>query len=296
MDKRSILIADAEHEFVSELEKNLTAAGYDIHVARDGYSALTKARVMAPDLILLDLMIGGLRGVEVKNRLNLEPATVNIPVIFLTDHASSHDKIQGFNLKAEDVVAKPFLNLPELLARLDSLSTRYRERDQALVTDPLTGLNNLHVFKRTLTQLFNVAHRYKRPFSLAVLDLDKLKPINDTYGHTAGDQAIRAVALCMKRSFRETDILIRYGGDEFVIMFPESGEKEAKEGVERFRANIASLTLPSGGKEPIKLSTSIGLAAYDDSMHRPMDLFEKADRFMYEEKSSKKSFKKSGSR
>jgi diguanylate cyclase (GGDEF)-like protein len=288
MEKRSILIADAEHTFVSELEKNLTAAGYDIHVARDGYSALTKARVIAPDLILMDLMIGGLRGLEVKNRLNLEPSTVNIPVIFLTDRATTDDKIQGFNLKAEDVVAKPFLNLPELLARLDSLSARYRERDQALVTDPLTSLNNLHVFKRTLTQLFNVAHRYKRPFSLAVLDLDDLKPINDTHGHASGDQAIRAVAQCMKRSFRETDILIRYGGDEFVILFPESGEKEAKEGVDRFRANIRALMVPTG-KEPVQLSASIGLAAYDDTMRRPMDLFELADKRMYEEKSAKKS-------
>src|SRR5688572_20890286 len=103
MEKRSILIADDELEFVSELERNLSAAGYDIHVARDGYSALTKARVMAPDLILLDLMIGGLRGVEVKNRLNLEPATGQIPVIFLTDKATSDEKIQGFNLKADDV-------------------------------------------------------------------------------------------------------------------------------------------------------------------------------------------------
>jgi diguanylate cyclase (GGDEF)-like protein len=296
MEKRSILIADAEHTFVSELEKNLTAAGYDIHVARDGYSALTKARVVAPDLILLDLMIGGLRGLEVKNRLNLEPATVNIPVIFLTDHATSDDKIQGFNLKAEDVVAKSFLNLPELLARLDSLSTRYRERDQELVTDPLSGLNNLHVFKRTLTQLFNVAHRYKRPFSLAVLDLDDLKPINDNHGHATGDQAIRAVAQCMKRSFRETDILIRYGGDEFVILFPESGEKEAKEGVDRFRANIAALTIPVGAKESIGLATSVGLAAYDDTMRRPMDLFEKADKRMYDEKSAKKTAAKSRSK
>ena len=290
MEKRSILIADDEHETIAELEKHLSAAGFDIHVARDGYTALTKARVIAPDLILLDLMIGGLRGVEVKNRLNRESATLNIPVIFLTDRESTDDKIRGFHLKADDMLVKPF-NLPELIARVDSLSKRYRERDQALVTDILTGLNNLHVFKRSLTQLFNIAHRYKRHLSLAVLDLDDFKPINDRFGHAVGDRAIQALAQCMKRSFRETDILIRYGGDEFVVLFPETNEKEATEGISRLRSCVAqsSVTVDAGTK--LGLFVSVGLATYNQNMRRPMELFELADTRMYAEKSSKKTIK-----
>ncbi len=288
MDKRSILIADDEHETVKLLERHLASAGFDIHVAHDGYSALTKARVVAPDLILLDLMIAGLRGVEVKNRLNREPATLNIPVIFLTDKATTDAKIQGFNIKAEDVIAKP-LNLPELTARIHSLSLRYRERDQALVTDVLTGLNNIHVFKRMLVQLFNVAHRYKRVFSLAVLDLDDFKPVNDRYGHAAGDRMICGFAQCMKRSFRETDILIRYGGDEFVVLFPETDETEAKGGIERFRSLLSKTSVTIGAENNLHLSTSIGLAAFEESMRRPMELFELADKRMYAEKAAKKS-------
>lgn len=291
MDKRSVLIADDEHETVSHLEKHLSAAGFDIHIARDGYSALTKARVIAPDLILLDLMIGGLRGEEVKNRLNRESATTHIPVIFLTDKESSDVKIQGFQLKADDVVSKPF-NLPELIARVDSLSFRYRERDRALMTDTLTGLNNLHVFKRTLAQLFSIARRYKRPFSLAVLDLDEFKVINDRYGHAAGDRMIQELALCMKRSFRETDVLVRYGGDEFVALFPETGEKEALEGIERFRIQVAKSAVAIDAKTKLGLSVSIGLAAFEEKMHRPMELFEIADKKMYAEKSAKKTGRK----
>ena len=261
MDKRSILIADDEYDTVSVLEQHLSSAGYNVHVARDGYTALTKARVMSPDLILLDLMIPGLRGVEVKNRLNRESTTLDIPVIFMTDNASTDEKIQGFNLKADDVVAKPF-NLRELTARIDSLSLRYRERDQVLATDALTGLGNLHVFKRSIVQLFNVARRYERPFSLAVLDLDDFKIVNDTYGHAAGDHAIQTLARCMKYSFRETDILIRYGGDEFVALFPETDEIKAAEGIERFRDNVAKIALPVTSKIKIGLSVSIGLATY----------------------------------
>jgi two-component system, cell cycle response regulator len=289
MEKRSVLIVDDEPEHIQQLERNLEAAGYDIHIANDGYAALTKARVMAPDLIIMDLMIRGLRGVEVKNRLNLEPSTVHIPVIFMTDKISTDAKVMGFNVKAEDVVAKP-LNFTELLPRLDSLATRYRDRDQLLVTDPLTGLNNLHVFRRNLSQLFNVAQRYKRPFSLAVADMDGLKPINDNYGHAAGDQALRSFAKCMKQSFRETDILIRYGGDEFVVLFPESDEKDAQLGIDRFRKNVALMSI-NVGKKNIKLSTSIGLASYNEKFTRPMDLFELADRLMYQEKTAKKATK-----
>jgi diguanylate cyclase (GGDEF)-like protein len=287
VEKRLILVADDHHETVSELERHLSAAGFDVHIARDGYSALTKARGIAPDLILLDFMIGGLRGVEVKNRLNLEPSTLEIPVIFLTDKLTTDDKILGFNVKAEDVMVKP-LNMPELIARIDSLSLRYRERDQMLVTDALTGLANYRVFKRSLTQLFNIARRYERPFSLAVIDLDDLKPINDLYGHASGDRAIQMLAQCMKRSFRETDILIRYGGDEFVALFPETDDKAAAEGIERFRARVTDLLVPVDTKTNRSISVSIGLAAFNKEMHRPAEIFDLADKRMYEEKLSKK--------
>ena len=288
MDKRAILIADDEYETVSLLEKHLSTAGYDVQIARDGYTALTKARVMAPDLILMDLMIPGLRGLEVKNRLNRESTTLDIPVIFMTNHANTAEKIEGFNLKADDVVAKPF-NLPELTARINSLSLRYRERDHILGTDALTGLNNLHVFNRSLWQLFNVARRYERPFSLAVMDIDDFKLINDRHGHAIGDHAIQALARCMKSSFRETDILIRYGGDEFVTLFPETDEKKAREGIERFRANIAKIFLPVNSKTKIGLSVSIGLATFDKNLQQPVELFELADKRMYAEKNAKKS-------
>ena len=287
MDKRAVLIADGEFETASLLEKHLSSAGYHVHVAHDGYTALTKARVMVPDLILLDLMIPGLRGVEVKNRLNRESMTLDIPVIFMTDKATTDEKIQGFNLKADDVVAKPF-NLRELTARIDSLSLRYRERDQALATDALTGLGNLHVFKRSLSQLFNVARRYERPFSLAIMDIDDFKLVNDRYGHSTGDHAIQVLAHCMKYSFRETDILIRYGGDEFVALFPETDEKKAAEGIERFRTNIKKISLPVNSKIKIGLEASIGLATYDKNLQQPIELFEMADKRMYAEKKAKK--------
>lgn len=288
MDKRSVLIADDEFDTISQLKEQLDEAGYDIHIARDGYTALSKACVVAPDIILIDLTIPGLRGVEVKNRLNRESATFDIPVIFMADHPTVDQRIEGFHLKADDVVSKP-LNLPELMARIDALSLKHRERDQVMATDALTGLGNLHVFKRSLTQLFNIGKRYDRPFSLAVFDIDDFKLINDKYGHSVGDHAIRALAQLMKKSFRETDILVRYGGDEFVALFPETGEEKAKEGIQRFRENVAQFTMPLDAKKTLKFSVSLGLATFDREMKHATDLFEMADQRMYSEKKKRPS-------
>ena len=124
--------------------------------------------------------------------------------------------------------------------------------------------------------------------AVAYLDLDGFKPINDRHGHAAGDRAIKAVAQCMKSSFRETDILIRYGGDEFVALFPETDGKKAAEGIERFRGSIAKLSLAIDTKTRLKLSVSLGLATFDKSMRQPIELFELADKRMYDEKRSKK--------
>lgn len=286
MEKRSVLIADDEFETISELKDHLDEAGYDIHIARDGYTALSKACVVAPDVILIDLTIPGLRGIEVKNRLNRESTTFDIPVIFMADHPTTDQKIESFNLKADDVVSKP-LNLPELMARIDALSIKHRERDQVMATDALTGLGNLHIFKRSLSQLFNIAKRYDRPFSLAVFDIDDFKLINDKYGHSVGDHAIRALAQLMKKSFRETDILVRYGGDEFVALFPETDEVKAKEGIQRFRDNIKAFTMPLDSKKMLQFSVSLGLATFQQDLKHATDIFEIADQRMYAEKKTR---------
>jgi len=284
--RRSVLIADDEPETVFLLEHHLSSSGYDTHVARDGYQALTKAKVVVPDLILLDLTISGLRGAEVKNRLNQDRATFNIPVIFISDQASTDEKVIGFSVKADDVVAKP-LNLTELLARIDALSKRYQEQERLLLTDALTGLGNLHAFKRSFSHAFSVARRYGRDFSIAVIDIDRFKRFNDDFGHALGDRVIESVARCLKKTFRETDVLIRYGGDEFVVLFPETGEAKAREGLQRLEANMKLLKIPVGDGREEHVTLSVGLASYSKELKRPLDLFELADHRMYEIKKSK---------
>lgn len=289
MEKRTILIADDEIASIHALEKELKRIGYEVCSVGDGYAALSKAKIINPDLILLDLSLRGLHGLEVKNRLNQDEATANIPVIFLTEKASALERIKGFNLKADDFVAKPF-DFVELLARIDSIATRRKQYEQLFMHDALTGLNNLHVFKKNFSAFFNVARRYKRALTIAVMDVDHFKTINDTYGHNIGDLVLKTLADAMKKVFREQDIIIRYGGDEFVILFPETDDKQASIAMDRLKSVVDALKIPANdaASTEISFSISVGIASYHDNLKKESELFELADKAMYSDKKKKK--------
>lgn len=289
MEKRTILIADDEIESIHALEKELKRIGYEVCSVQDGYAALSKARILNPDLILLDFSLRGLHGLEIKNRLNQDEATANIPVIFLTEKSTSHERVKGFNLKADDFVSKPF-DFVELLARIDSIATRRKQYEQLFMHDALTGLNNLHVFKKNFAAFFNVARRYQRALTIAVMDVDHFKTINDTYGHPIGDSVLKTLADSMKKVFREQDLIIRYGGDEFVILFPETDDKQAAIAMDRLRNVVTGLKIhlhDAAGTE-ISFSISVGIASYHEGLKKETELFDLADKAMYADKKKKR--------
>jgi diguanylate cyclase (GGDEF)-like protein len=289
MDKKdTVLVVDDDPSVAELLRRTLEHGGYEVVRASSGAQALLQVEELKPDLILLDITMPAMDGLEVKARLNQRETTAGIPVIFLTGKGETHDKVEGLRLGADDYVTKPF-EIPELLARVRAALDRRQFYRKISTTDPLTGLNNQHLYQRELGMLFQIARRYGRVFSLAVIDINKLKTINDSLGHQAGDFVIRKTAEVMTRIFRKADFLIRYGGDEFVVLLPESDEAQAVVAVERLKAEIE-------GKEffaeeicrKISFSVSAGVAAYHGNMTDPAELFETADRRMYREKSEKR--------
>ncbi len=290
MEKKEIILVVDDDPGVSELlRRTLEHGGYEVHQAAGGSQALLQAEEVKPDLILLDVLMHGMDGLEVKARLNKKETTAGIPVIFLTGKGETHDKVEGLRLGADDYVTKPF-EIVELLARVKAALDRRQFYQKLSTTDPLTGLNNQHLYQRELGMLFQIARRYGRVFSLAIIDIDNLKTINDSLGHQAGDFVIKKTAEIMTRIFRKADFLIRYGGDEFVVLLPESDEAQSVVATERLKAEIA-------GKEffaeeickKISFSVSVGVATYHGEMMEPAELFELADRKMYQEKSEKRS-------
>lgn len=285
--KPVILVVDDQQANVRLLQIALEPKGYEVHCAYDGRQALEKVQEKRIDLILLDVMMPGMDGVEVKRKLNESPSTADIPVIFVTGRDSVSDKVEGFNLKADDYVTKPF-EPEELLARIRTVLDRKKHYEKISMTDALTGLPNIHVYERQLKHLFQVAKRYRRIFTLGVLDIDNLKRINDNYGHLAGDFAIRCVAEAAVSTFRKADIVVRYGGDEFVVFLPESDENQASIAMERLKSRINGCEFTMSDGKRISISISTGVAMCQETFQNQEEIFQAADKNMYAEKSAKK--------
>jgi len=147
-------------------------------------------------------------------------------------------------------------------------------------TDSLTGIFNMRGFAIVASRLIAQSERYNRPASLLMIDSDNLKSVNDTHGHDAGNRLLKLVAKCIETELRHTDVLARYGGDEFVALLPESPSSGALDVAERIRSAVAASPLDVDGKR-IMTSVSIGLAIYPDDGRSIDTVLARADRAMY---------------
>jgi diguanylate cyclase (GGDEF)-like protein len=234
-------------------------------------------------------MMPGMDGIEVKTNLSKDTSTSIIPVIFLTGMDTIADKVKGFNLGVDDYITKPFV-LKELLARIDATLSRRKFYEEISMTDGLTGLYNIHYFKKQIALFLGIAKRYKKTFSLAIIDVDDFKAINDNYSHAVGDFVLKTLSSVMENTLRKSDIITRYGGDEFAVILPESNKDQAVRAMERVREQIDDkefICKDIGIK--IKFSISIGVASYRDEYENEAEIFKAADTSMYREKKAKQS-------
>ena len=171
-------------------------------------------------------------------------------------------------------LAKTFNAMAETLANsraeLEALSTH----------DGLTGLYNHREFHRRLTQEVARFRRYGRPFSLVMLDLDHFKAVNDRYGHQAGDEVLRAIAVLLRAHVRPTEQVARYGGEEFMVLLPETGDRGALVAAERIRGAVAAHPVAIGGRD-ISVTVSIGVASFPENGESAETLIAAADQAMY---------------
>jgi len=284
---RRVLIADDDHGAVSLLRDGLASEGYEFAEAFDGASALVRIRDFKPDLILLDVEMPGLSGVEVCRIVKANQADGAfgfVPVILMT--ARSTGKVEGLELGADDYLTKP-VDMLELSARVksmlrlkvlqDELASKCRDLDrmnrdlekkgleleQLARVDPLTGLYNRRYFEERFYVEFARSQRYRVALACLMLDIDHFKRINDTYSHQAGDRALKELALAMRRTLRDVDLLARYGGEEFVAVLPETSPQDGRLVAERLRASVSNLVFEQGIADPEGL-----LRAADDALYK----------------------------
>lgn len=281
-----IVIVDDDPGLLKALSKRLKDAGYEDRAFSNPEAGWRSIQAAPPDLIILDRHMPVMSGDRIRKELLQNSRCCNIPVIFLTGKVSLREKIEGLRLGAEDYITKPF-EMEEFLARVSNILHRRMVQQELAWCDKLTGFPNRGAFESHFAKLFTASRRYNRLFTLAVVDLNGFKQINDLLGHRAGDEALIEVAKTVRRCLRESDFFARYGGDEFVILFPETDEAGAKKNIERIRLAVSGLSVKRGpGNETLKISLSIGAAAYQPVFQSPQELFQLADKRMYEDKFS----------
>jgi len=180
---------------------------------------------------------------------------------------------------------KELTSLEDLLANfLHPLrnALRYRDALQAAAHDPLTGLSNRATLETALEREVKMAKRHDLPLSVVMIDADHFKSINDSFGHQAGDKVLRILANCIKDSIRDSDLLFRYGGEEFVALLGNTGLAGARLLAERICTAVSALSVTLSD-QPIPVTVSVGLAALD-SAEDPGELLNRADRAMYQAK------------
>lgn len=256
------------------LEKN----GYEVIWVEEGSAGIRTAKTSDIEIIILDLMLPDINGNEVCRWLKMNDDTRGIPIIMLTARGSMADKVSGLHAGADDYLPKPY-NEIELNARiyaclrnkalLDELRQKNRELAEMLervatlaITDTLTELYNRRRFQIIIEKEFNRSIRYGSPLSCMMIDIDQFKMINDNYGHRQGDQVIHEVALAIRKNVRDIDTPARWGGDEFIVLLPETPKEKALEPAGRILNDVANRKFTDLADRQV--SVSIGIASSPD--------------------------------
>ncbi|HEU4769804.1 MAG TPA: diguanylate cyclase [Pyrinomonadaceae bacterium] len=283
--KANILIVDDNPDKLGLLEAALSLAGYNVTTATDGDEALAAIESYQPDLVITDVMMPRMNGYELAQRIRANPATKFIPVIMQTAASRRAEDLR----RASEVGALGYITDPTdldlMLARTRTLLEFKAYLDvceEAAFTDHLTGLANRRRFERQLEREVGRVMRFDRPFSLLMIDIDNFKNLNDTFGHDAGDDAIRRISRVLREGTRGIDLASRIGGEEFAVLLVETALSAALEVAERLRVAIKALETPSGGR----ITASFGVAECPSDAQTASEILKAADVALYEAKRS----------
>ena len=270
-NKETILVVD-DTETNIDLLVELLDEKYEILVALDGESALDLLEEQKIDLILLDIMMPNMDGYEVCKRVKNNEKIKNIPVIFITAKTDEASIEKAYEIGGIDYIAKPF-KVKELFARIATqlklqklikdLEASKNELKRLSETDSMTNLCNRRYFAHTSKAILALAKRDQSMLSLIILDIDKFKYVNDTYGHQVGDDVLIALSKVLLKSIRKSDLACRFGGEEFILLLPETSQDGAVVIAEKIRKSIESMVLETKSGDKVNITISLGVSGVD---------------------------------
>ncbi len=268
----------------------LQREGYRVVTAANGVEALEKLELEKVQIALSDIMMPKMDGFELINRIRNNPALKSIYLILITARIQEGDRVRGLDMGADDYITKPF-SFSELLARVrvGSRVVQYQQHlEHQTHIDPLTGLFNRRAFEKKLDEEFERAKRYHHHLSLLILDIDNFKLINDTYGHHGGDAALVKISDTLRDKTRQSDFPSRYGGEEFVLVLPETDHDSALQVATKIHDAIRSCTFGTPN-QPFRLTVSIGLSSTSNGSYTEWpQMLKDADQALYVAKNSGK--------
>ena len=290
-----VLVVEKSRFTTQRLSEYLGEADHEVVCAETGERALELGRAQQFDLVIVGIDLGGEDGLRLCSQFRSQEETRHLPLLLLLEDMDLPRLAKGLDLGVTDYLVKP-LDRGELLARVRTqvrrrrYHDRLRERIQTSMsmafTDSLTGLYNRRYLMTHLDRkLMGIAETGK-PVSVMLFDVDHFKAVNDTHGHGVGDDVLVKLAEVASDNLRSVDLVARLGGEEFVVVMPESNAATAIQVAERLCAQVAESTIDLPDGTPLSVTISIGVATSDTAEEMADDLIERADGALYTAKNA----------
>ncbi len=283
-DPHRILIVEDQETVANYYQMVLKMANMETQVAVDPRRVLQQIQEFHPDLILMDLYMPEIDGIKLAKLIRQIDDYISTPIIFLSSEEDFSKQIEALNLGADDFLTKP-IKASHLVALVKSRLERLRVLRSYMVRDSLTGLLNHTSFRGQLIQNIIRAQRQNATLALAMLDIDHFKNVNDTYGHPIGDGVLKSLSRLLKQRLRRSDLLGRYGGEEFVALMFDVDENNALYLMDEIRQLFSDLRHYSPNKGIFTTTFSSGIATFP-RFDNANALIDAADQALYAAKTA----------
>ena len=274
-----VLVLDDDEAYRAAVGRVLRADGFEVCELDDPRRVIEVLDEAHPDVLLVDAALQHLSGYDVCRVLRTSADWQELPIVFLTSRSDLESRLAAFRAGADDYVDKS-ADAAELLARTRGRYERTRTLRERGDRDFLTGLLRRGAFLTAFLSMLHQARRRERPVTLGLLDLDRFKDVNDRHGHLAGDRVLVATGKLLTTHFRREDVPGRWGGEELVVAFPETGFDEVVPAFERLLDAVSAMEFQGDGGV-FSVSFSVGVATYPRDGRSPAELFAVADRRLY---------------
>ncbi|WP_108459299.1 PleD family two-component system response regulator [Devosia naphthalenivorans] len=288
----SILIIDTDQRHAERLKNYLTPE-HQVDILTQPAEAVFQVTGAQYELAIVSMALADYDPLRVCSQIRTLEHARTLPIILVADEADRPRVVRALDLGVNDFISRP-VERNELAARVRTQIRRHRyalELRQSVnntmamaVTDDMTGLYNRRYFDRHLGVMLSKAQSQDRDMALMILDIDHFKSVNDNYGHDIGDAVLREFAARLKRNIRGVDLACRFGGEEFVVLMPDTDYRQAETIAERVRQSISERSFEIGADRHLSVTVSAGVTLNEARSETPESLIKRADVALYRAK------------